>query len=264
MSGTIYRRGQSWCVGFTVNGRRVRETVGPNKRIAERVLSLRMTQVLENRYFPPSRQLGRMPFKDFAQVYLEREGPLLKSIRTERNRVLAWAREFRSRPLGQIARAEIEAWRRERMSKCRTSTINRFLSRLRRLFSLAVEWELLEESPMKGMKFLRENNARTRYLSLEECQRLIANCIAPHIRALVTVALHSGMRLGEILTCAGMIWTLHLALFWCETRRMANRGTLPMMRPCPHSSEPILVGWAQTWCSLVDLAAASWMFGQDS
>src|SRR5437867_4972602 len=34
---------------------------------------------------------------------------------------------------------------------------------------------------------------------LEESIRLIANCIAPHIRALVTVALHSGMRLGEIL-----------------------------------------------------------------
>jgi len=198
-NGTIYRRGNSWCVGFTVNGRRVRETVGPNKKIAQKVLSLRMTQVLENRYFPLNRQLGRMPFKDFAQMYLEREGPLLKSIRTERNRVLAWAREFGSRPLGQIARTEIEAWRRERMSKCRPATINRDLSRLRRMFSLAVEWELLEESPMAGIRFLRENNARTRYLSLEESQRLIASCIAPHIRALVTVALHSGMRLGEIL-----------------------------------------------------------------
>jgi len=173
--------------------------VGPNKRIAERVLSLRMTQVLENRYFPPNRQLGRMPFKDFAQMYLEREGTLLKSIRTERNRVLAWAREFGNRPLGQITRTEIEAWRREKMARCRPATINRDLSRLRRMFSLAVEWELLEESPMAGIRFLRENNARTRYLSLEECQRLIASCIAPHIRALVTVALHSGMRLGEIL-----------------------------------------------------------------
>src|SRR5437016_6755867 len=199
MSGTIYRRGQSWCVGFTVNGRRVRETVGPNKRIAERVLSLRMTQVLENRYFPPNRQLGRMPFKDFAQTYLEREGALLKSIRTERNRVLAWAREFGSRPLGQITRAEIEAWRREKMMKCRPATINRDLSRLRRMFSLAIEWDLLEESPMTGSRFLRENNARTRYLSLEESIRLIANCMAPHIRAMVSVALHSGMRLGEIL-----------------------------------------------------------------
>src|SRR5207237_7112163 len=199
MSGTIYRRGQSWCVGFTVNGRRVRETVGPNKKIAERVLSLRMTQVLENRYFPPIRQLGRMPFKDFAQRYREREGPMLKSIRTERNRVLAWAREFGSRPLGQITRTEIEAWRRERMSICRPATINRDLSRLRHMLNIAVEWELLEESSMQGIKFLRENNARTRYLSLEECQRLIASCIAPHIRALVGVALHSGMRLGEIL-----------------------------------------------------------------
>src|SRR5947208_4341961 len=140
-----------------------------------------------------------MPFKDFAQMYLEREGALLKSIRTERNRVLAWAREFGSRPLGQITRTEIEAWRREKMASCRPATINRDLSRLRHMLNLAVEWELLEESPMQGMKFLRENNARTRYLSLEECQRLIASCIAPHIRAMVSVALHSGMRLGEIL-----------------------------------------------------------------
>src|SRR5438093_7122053 len=198
-NGTIYKRGNSWCVGFTVNGRRVRETVGPNKKVAEKVLSLRMTQVLENRYFPPNRALGRMPFNEFAEMYLEREGPLLKSIRTERNRVLAWAREFGNRPLGQITREEIEAWRRERMTTSRPATINRGLSRLRRMFSLAVEWELLEESPMQGIKFLRENNARTRYLSLEECQRLIASCIAPHIRAIVTVALHTGMRLSEIL-----------------------------------------------------------------
>ncbi|PYV50239.1 MAG: hypothetical protein DMG98_28205 [Acidobacteria bacterium] len=105
-NGTIYKRGNSWCVGFTVNGRRVRETVGPNKKVAEKVLSLRMTQVLENRYFPPNRQLGRMPFKDFAQMYLEREGPLLKSIRTERNRVLAWAREFGNRPLADRGRGD--------------------------------------------------------------------------------------------------------------------------------------------------------------
>ena len=46
-SGTIYKRGNSWCVGFTMKGRRYRETVGPNKKVAEKVLSLRMTQVLE-------------------------------------------------------------------------------------------------------------------------------------------------------------------------------------------------------------------------
>src|SRR5438309_8552544 len=121
------------------------------------------------------------------------------------------------------------------MARCRPAPINLVLSSLRRMFSLAAEWELLEESPMAGISFLRENNARTRYLSLEECQRLIASCIAPHIRAVVTVALHSGMRLGEILHASA----LHLASFWCETRRMANRGTCPWMRRCPHSFELI-------------------------
>src|SRR5439155_21660137 len=182
-NGTIYKRGGAWCVNFTANGgRRVRQTVGPNKKVAEKVLSLRITQVLENRYFPPNRALGRMPFNEFAEMYLEREGPLLKSIRTERNRVLAWAREFGNRPLGQITREEIEAWWRATMSTSRAATINRDRSRLRRMFSLAVEWGLLEESPMQGIKFLRENNARTRYLSPEQCRRIIASCIASHIR----------------------------------------------------------------------------------
>src|SRR6266702_3816614 len=198
-NGTIYRRGHSWCVGFTVNGRRVRETVGPNKKIAEKVLSLRMAQVLENRFFPPSRALGRMPFNEFAQMYLERAVSLMKSIRTERNRVKRWVKDLGMRPIGRITRAEIESWRREKMSRCKPATINRDLSRLRHMLNIAVEWELLEKSPMQGMKFLRENNARTRYLSVGECHRLIDSCIAPHIRAIVTVALHTGMRLGEIL-----------------------------------------------------------------
>ena len=85
------------------------------------------------------------------------------------------------------------------MTKCRPATINRALSRLRRMFSLGVEWEILEESPMAGIRFFKENGGRNRYLTLEESNRLIANCISPRVRAIVTVALHSGMRLGEIL-----------------------------------------------------------------
>ena len=73
-NGTIYKRGGAWCVNFTANGgRRVRQTVGPNKKVAEKVLSLRITQVLENRYFPPNRQLGRMPFKKFCASSFDKD-----------------------------------------------------------------------------------------------------------------------------------------------------------------------------------------------
>jgi integrase len=48
------------------------------------------------------------------------------------------------------------------------------------------------------IRFLPENNARLRYLSLEECALLIESCKAPHLRAIVTIALHAEMRSGEI------------------------------------------------------------------
>ena len=59
---------------------------------------------------------------------------------------------------------------------------------------------------MKGLKFLPENNRRHRYLSVQECDRLLQACISPRVRAIVAIALHTGMRLGEILNlCFGDI-----------------------------------------------------------
>jgi hypothetical protein len=66
------------------------------------------------------------------------------------------------------------------------------------MFNRALDWDLLDQSPMKGIKFLPKNNARIRYLSREECDRLVESCIVPHLRAIVTVALHTGMRSGKI------------------------------------------------------------------
>jgi len=197
-NGVLYRRGKAWTIGFTVNGRRVREAIGPNKHVAEMVLKKRISDALQGMYFPQKRNLGRMPFREFAEMYLERVVPLMKSIRTERTRVLRWIRHFGNRSLGQVTRVEIEHWRREKLAHCRPATINRDSARLRHMLNMAVEWELLEKSPMAGMKFLRENNARTRYLTVEECNRLIAACVAPHVRAICLVAIHAGLRLSEI------------------------------------------------------------------
>ena len=228
-NGTIYKRGGAWCVNFkTAEGRRVRETVGPNKRMAEKVLSLRMTQVLENRYFPASRVLGRMPFNEFAQMYIDRVVPLLKSVRTESNRVASWVQVFGTRAIGQITRAEIEAWRLDRMVTRKPATINRDLSRLRRMLNVAVEWNLLDESPLKGLKFLRENNARTRYLSIDESHLLIDSCIAPHIRAIITIALHSGMRLGEILSLRWQDVDFHAGFILVPDSKNGQARHVPM------------------------------------
>jgi integrase len=112
-------------------------------------------------------------------------------------------KHFRSRPLGQITRAEIEELQRQSRIKVRPATTNRNLGRLRRMLNVAVNWDLLEESPMKNFKMLAEHNARHRFLSVQECDRLLQACISRRVRAVVEVALHTGMRLGEIL---GLNW----------------------------------------------------------
>ena len=68
--GSVYLRGNLWTIDFTINGRRVREGIGTNRRQAEMVLAKRMSEAIEGRYFS-KRNLGLMPFKEFADKYLE-------------------------------------------------------------------------------------------------------------------------------------------------------------------------------------------------
>jgi integrase len=170
---------------------------GSNRQLAETVLKKRIVEAIEDRHFD-RRNIGRVPFSEFAETYMARCTALLKSVKTERDRVKFWIREFGSRPLGQITRAELQDWQAKKRQTCKPATVNRIMCRLRHMFNRAVDWELLDQSPMKGIKFLPENNARLRYLSREECDRLVESCKAPHLRAIVTVALHTGMRSGEI------------------------------------------------------------------
>jgi hypothetical protein len=99
--GTVYLRNRTWTIGYTVGGRRVREAIGTNHQMAEAVLKKRIVQALEGRHFNV-RNEGRIPFSEFAATYTDRCISVLKSAKTERDRVQFWVREFGSRPIGQI------------------------------------------------------------------------------------------------------------------------------------------------------------------
>jgi integrase len=81
----------------------------------------------------------------------------------------------------------------------------------------AVVWEYLSRNPfldsqgglLSGLKALREPGGRTRFLNLDEIDRLLAACEpAPYLKAFATVALNTGMRRNEILslTRKGIDW----------------------------------------------------------
>ncbi len=113
--------------------------------------------------------------------------------------------------LHEITAHRIEQWKRERLAGrwrahgqtgasngLKPATVNRELDTLKSIFSKAVEWGVLLESPARHVKRLKVENRRTRILTAEEEAALLA--AAPgKVRAFVGLALITGARAGELL-----------------------------------------------------------------
>ena len=99
----------------------------------------------------------------------------------------------------QITVSDIEKYINSRIGKVKNSTINRDLDIIRRVFSLAMENELITVNPCKKLKKLRIENPPERYLAKDEEIKLLENCNSI-MRAIVITALYTGMRQNEILS----------------------------------------------------------------
>lgn len=106
---------------------------------------------------------------------------------------------FGSTRLDKILLADVERWRNRQTNK--PSTINRSTATLKGALQKAVKWGLLEKNPLAGLEQLKlDRIAVARYLSPEEAVRLdkaLAKAV-PWLRPLVTVAVHTGCRKGEL------------------------------------------------------------------
>ncbi len=83
------------------------------------------------------------------------------------------------------------------------ASVNREMAILCHLFSKAVERDMMERNPFEKGKslLLKVNNQGTRYLTEDEIAKLLDECkLQKHLHRIVTCAIHTGMRRGEILT----------------------------------------------------------------
>ena len=114
--------------------------------------------------------------------------------------------EFGEKKLSQITYVDLKRYRTKRREtttrrgmKPSASTLNKEIGVLTHIFNKAVLWDMLDRSPFDGKETLRqkENNQRLRYLSKYEVDRLLQEC-PKHLNEIVEVALHTGMRRGEL------------------------------------------------------------------
>jgi len=153
--------------------------------------------------------------------------------------------DFITKSLGTKRLSELNSWtmeqwrnkaRKER--QCKAITLNRDVATLRAALSKAVEWGIVDEHPIKGVKKLKETDSepKMRYLSPEEEKRLWATldirdeqmrakrdsgnewrrerghaedldlrtvAFVDHLRPIIITALHTGLRRGELF---GLEW----------------------------------------------------------
>lgn len=107
--------------------------------------------------------------------------------------------EYFQKPIDLITIEDVERWRRELAADGLSSrTVDHYLERLKRLFSLCLEWGLIHENPLARVRLGRGHHERVRYLTQEE-ERALLLAAAPDLRRLITVAIHTGARRGELI-----------------------------------------------------------------
>lgn len=96
----------------------------------------------------------------------------------------------------------------ERNLRRSPATVNRYLAAISHCLAVAwKEWGWLEKNPCEGVRRLSEPRGRTRFLSGEECERLLQAAKTdanPAIQPFVLLALCTGARKGELL---GLRWS---------------------------------------------------------
>jgi integrase len=106
--------------------------------------------------------------------------------------------------LNKITRQAIVEFSIELSDKgLRPATVNRIISSLQKMLSLAVEHNLLSTSPAKGLKTLTENNVGTRVLIGDERPQFLNACKVdsdPIAADALTLDLYTGARIGEIIS----------------------------------------------------------------
>lgn len=194
----VYRIGKNFYIRYTIHGRQIREVIGPDKKVADRVFHERALEALKYRY-PETRKSGEIKFEDFTEDYLERHCKSKhKSLKNDIYHIIELKKHFAGKSLREITPKMIENWRSLRLETVKPATVNRGLAFLKSMYNRAIEWEEINTSPMKKVKLDKEPKGRCNFLEKEEIPKLLDNC-AEHLRAIVLVAINTGMRRTEIL-----------------------------------------------------------------
>lgn len=181
------------------DGRQKWETVGPNKKAAERALAERLAAVNGGRYT----ELKHATFAQFSKKWLaEYAEPRLKESTLEsyrRHLRLDLAPALGRYPLTRITTGRIEELVNELLARgLAPKSVNNALVPLKLMLKHAVRWGYLSVNPAEPVQRVPVPHREMRALSADEVKHLL-DAADEKSWLLLTVAVFTGLRRGELL-----------------------------------------------------------------
>ena len=225
----LVKRGNMWWMSFMYQGQQVRRSTGTSDRkLAEAILGKIRVQIVEGRFFDKPVDEKRT-FKELMDRFASEHCVKLAGCRRMLTSINNLKSFFVDAKLAHITPKRIVEYKNKRYADgVMPGTINRELATLKKAFNLARrEWEWCTDNPVCRVSMERENNTRDRWVTLDEEQRLMA-ATPSWLQELMVFAIHTGMRMGEILALTWNGVDLFRRTLTVFKSKNGERRTLPL------------------------------------
>ncbi|PMM62137.1 integrase [Vibrio lentus] len=192
-----------WIVRFGWKGQRYYDSFGsyPEMKFAgfEKLAYQFIADVQSGAYRKGSRLTVQQFFDEVLVPFSQRHHRDHKTFVSRSKRVMV---VLGNKRITDVTRRDVEKFLNS-LTGLSNSTLNRYHAFVSKLFSMAVEHDIINKSPVKGVKKLVENNQKDRVLSAKEAESFCRHaCAEPnfiHAYALM-ISLLTGMRIGNVMS----------------------------------------------------------------
>ncbi len=228
------KKGVTYCLRWHDERGRIRtETVGTDRKLAERLRSQREVELNEGRL----EHVQRISFEEFAKEELQvMRGRLAEGTLDIIERSL---REFKRLvdpgAVADITPKMVEEFLSKRLQEVSRASANKNLRTLKACLNRAKKRGYLVKNPAAEVKQVREPEKTIRALSGEEIEKLLDACPSLWWKAFISVAVTTGMRRGELLALrwkdvdleSGTVWVRNYSGHTTKSRKNRVLALLP-------------------------------------